>query len=209
MKIYTLWLSLICIALFILQLVIPGFTDALVLNQQSFSQPWRFLTSIFLHGSLAHLLYNLFALVLFGLILERLIGSNRFLIVFFASGIIANLIAVNFYSSSLGASGAIFGVIGALTVIKPLMRVWAFSLPMPLFLASVLWTIGNILQTIFPSNIGTIAHLSGIIVGLIFGLVFRARYRKMEQKKVSLFSGTIKIPESYMQDWENRYLKNH
>src|SRR3989338_10954625 len=99
MKFYALWLSAICILFFILQIAIPGFTDALVLNQQSFIEPWRFVTAIFLHGDITHLIYNLFALVLFGLILEKLIGSRKFLIVFIFSGIFANLISVNFYDS--------------------------------------------------------------------------------------------------------------
>jgi len=123
MKFYTLLLTLIIIAVFILQAIIPNFTDSLLLNQQSFPEVWRFVTAIFLHGSLTHLIFNLFALILFGLVLESLIGSNRFLLVFFSTGIIANIISFNFYPASLGASGAIMGIIGALTVSKPLMTV--------------------------------------------------------------------------------------
>jgi len=84
---------------------------------------WRFVSAIFLHDGIIHLIYNLFALALFGFILEKLIGSKRFLIVFFASGIIANLIAVNFYNSSLGVSGAIYGILGCLVILKPLMMI--------------------------------------------------------------------------------------
>ncbi len=202
MKFYALWLSLICIALFILQVYFPGFTEALILNQQSFFQPYRFVSAIFLHGSLAHLVYNLFALIFFGLILEKVIGSKKFLLVFFISGILANLLAVNFYTASLGASGAIFGVIGALTVIKPLMTVWAFSLPMPLFVASILWTIGNIIQTFVPSNIGTLAHLTGLAIGLIFGFFFRAGIKR-KQKIRSL---KIEFPERQIRVWEDRFM---
>ena len=57
---------------------------------------------------------------------------------FFISGILANLISVNFYNSSLGASGAIFGVIGALVVVRPWMFVWAFGLPLPMIVAGIL-----------------------------------------------------------------------
>lgn len=200
-KFYTLWLTLIIILIFILQTAITGFTESFTLNQQSFSQPYRFVTSIFLHASLQHLIFNLFALLLFGLILEKLIESFRFLIVFFVSGIIANLIAVNFYNSSLGASGAIFGIIGALTLIKPLMTVWAFSLPMPLFVASIVWAIGDILGVFFPSGTGNIAHLSGLAIGIILGILFR-------NKSVPQYSYNIKIPESYMRSWESKFLKS-
>jgi len=170
-----------------------------VLNQSSFIEPYRFITAIFLHGSLVHLIYNLFALILFGLILEKLIGNGKFLLVFFSSGIIANLISVNFYSSSLGASGAIFGVIGALTVIRPMMNVWAFSLPMPLFVAAILWVVGDVIQTFVPSNIGTIAHLSGIFVGIIFGFFYR---EKLQVKK-----NRVIIDEGYMRAWEDRFIR--
>ncbi len=199
MKYVALWLSTIAIIMFILQLVIPGFTDSLVLNQSSFQEPWRFISSIFLHGSLIHLIYNLFALILFGLILEKFIGAKKFLLVFFISGIIANLIAINFYNLSLGASGAIFGIIGCLTILKPNMPVFAFSIPMPLFIASIIWIIGDLIQTFVPSNIGTIAHLSGIIIGILFGFFYR---KKQETKKI-----IVNIPEVYARNWENHYLK--
>ena len=201
-KFVALWLAAACIIMFILQLIIPNFTESLLLNQQSFIQPWRFITAIFLHGSVTHLLYNLFALVLFGLILESIVGSNRFLVVFFAGGIIANLVSVNFYSSSLGASGAIFGIIGAVAVLKPLMTVWAFSLPMPMFVAAILWVIGDMLGIFMPSDTANIAHLSGIAVGLILGLAFRLaiKFPKSEEHK-------IRIPESRMREWEDEYVR--
>jgi len=126
-----------------------------------------------------HLLYNLFALALFGSILEKFAGGKKFLLIFFLSGIFANVIAVNFYPSSLGASGAIYGILGALAIIKPLMIVWAFGLPMPMFIASILWTIGAVLGIFMPGNVGHIAHLSGIFIGVLFGIILRvARKRK-------------------------------
>ncbi|MDD5098693.1 MAG: rhomboid family intramembrane serine protease, partial [Candidatus Pacebacteria bacterium] len=138
-KFYAVWLSAVCVAVFILQTLFSGFTDLFVLNSQSYWEFWRFLTAIFLHSSLIHLIYNLFALLLFGSIVERLVGEKRFLIIFFVSGVLANLVSVSFYPSSLGASGAIFGVIGALIIIRPTMAVFAFGLPMPMFLAGILW----------------------------------------------------------------------
>src|SRR3989344_6174503 len=181
LKFYSLWLCLICVIIFILQLLIPGFTELFVLNQASWFQPWRFVTAIFLHASVAHIAYNLFALALFGIILEKLIGSKIFLLVFFASGIIANLIAVNFYDSSLGASGAIYGILGCLAVIRPLMMIWAFGFPMPMFIAAILWVGAGVLGVFMPSNVGDIAHLSGIGIGFIIGLVLR-EWRKAKKE---------------------------
>jgi len=203
MKFYSLWLCLACVAMFALQSIIPGFTDALILNQSAFTEPWRFLTAIFLHGSLPHLLYNIFALAFFGMITEKFIGSRNFLIMFFSAGIIANLIGVNFYESSLGASGAIYGIIGCLTLIQPMMIVWAFSLPMPMFIASIIWTAGDFLGLFIPSNTGHIAHLSGVAVGLIVGIVFRIRRRKYRQAH----NYRIRLPEKEIREWEDRWLK--
>ncbi len=207
-KFYALWMCAFIILVFIMQTLISGFTEFFVLDSAKIFEFWRFFTSIFLHAGLAHLVLNLFALALFGSILERFIGGKRFLLVFFVSGIIANLISVNFYSSSLGASGAIFGVIGALVLIRPLMTVWAFGLPMPLFVAGIIWIAGDLMGaygflTGNPiDNTGNIAHLSGILIGILFGAFYR-RFFKRERRTTE----GVRIPESYMRDWEDYYLK--
>jgi len=198
-RFYALKLCLICILVFILQLMITGFTDLFILNQKSYFQYWRFLTAIFLHGSLVHLLYNMFALALFGSILEYFIKSKNFLIVFFFSGILANIMSINFYSSSLGASGAIYGILGCLVIIKPLMMVWAFGFPMPMFIAGILWVFGSVLGIFMPSNVGHIAHLSGILIGFIIGFLLR---KKKKNKKLK-----IQIPNYYLKNWEDRYIR--
>ena len=172
-RFYALKLCFWMFVIFLVQLFIGGFTEIFLLDSEAISQFWRFITSIFLHGDFTHLLYNLFALALFGSMLERLIGGRRFLVVFFVSGILANIFSVNFYDSSLGASGAIFGIIGALIVVRPLMIVWAFGLPMPLVLAGVLWAVGDAIGIFMPSNIANLAHLSGMFFGLIFGAFYR------------------------------------
>jgi len=202
-KFYSLWLALICIIIFIIQYSFPQFTDMFVLNQQSYIQIWRFVSAIFLHGSIMHLAYNMFALILFGLILEKFIGSRKFLLVFLLTGILANLISVNFYESALGASGAVFGVIGALTIIRPGMTVWAFSMPMPLFLAAILWAAGDLMGIFMPSNIANLAHLSGLGLGLILGLYFRFK-RKQVSPGVSY---KIELPEQYVRNWEDRFIR--
>jgi membrane associated rhomboid family serine protease len=191
--------------MFILQLIIPGFTDSLVLDKSAIYnfEIWRFLTAIFLHGGLPHLFYNMVALVLFGLILEKMIGSRKFLLVFFASGIIANIIAVNFYDSSLGASGSIMGIIGCLAAIQPFKMVWAYG-PVPVIVASIAYVIIDIFGVFYPTGTGNIAHLSGIGVGLIAGLLIRIIY-KDKFKRVR--KERIRIPENYMRYWEDNYMK--
>ena len=196
-----LWACLIMIGIYLLQVLIPGFTDFFLLNKTSFFQPWRFLTSIFLHGSLPHLLYNLFALALFGSILEKFIATKKFLLVFFASGLLANLVAVNFYDSSLGASGAVYGILGCLSFIKPKMFVWVYGLPMPMFLAAAIWTLGSVFGMFIPSNTGHIAHLSGILAGFIFGILIVSKMPKGRKIR------RADISENYIRQWEDTYMR--
>jgi len=181
-KNYFLWLSGIIIIIFIIQIIIPGFTDLFILDDRANNlEIWRFVTSIFLHGSITHLLYNLVALLFFGIVLEKLIGSKKFLFIFLLSGIIANLIAINYYDSSLGASGAIYGLIGVITILAPFIMVWAFGLIMPISIAAVIWIIADILRSLGafgPTNIGSIAHLSGIAIGIIYGVYLRVKKKK-------------------------------
>ena len=77
---------------------------------------WRLLTPMFLHGGIMHLLFNMFSLFIFGPELEKIAGKARFLTIYLLSGIFAN-IATFFLQdpeyASVGASGAIFGILGA------------------------------------------------------------------------------------------------
>jgi membrane associated rhomboid family serine protease len=199
-------LILICILVFILQNIFSFFNDYFILNLKTIYeyQYYRLITAIFMHGDVIHLGYNLIGLFMFGIILEKRIGSRNFLIVFLSSGIIANVIAVNFYSSSLGASGAIYGILGCLTIIEPFLMIYVFGMVAPMFVAFIIWTIGDILGAfgLYQSNTGHIAHLSGIFFGVIFGIIFY-KYRIKKTKKQDLI-----ISNDYIDIWEKRYLKS-
>jgi len=205
-RFYAIKLSGIMIFIFILQVFFSGFTELFLLNQESWTQVWRFLTAIFIHGGVGHLFYNIFALALFGSILEKIIGWKKFFRVFLISGILANLLSVNFYNSSLGASGAIFGIIGALVVVRPWMFVWAFGLPLPMIVAGGLWAIGDIIGAVgyFSGNpldnTGNLAHLSGMFFGLILGALYKKRKKRRRVNKVV-------VDERAVRKWEEGYLR--
>ena len=139
MMYYSLILAGICVVCFVLQLMIPGFTDSfLLVSADIWSRPWILVTSVFLHGSVVHLFYNMFALIIFGTILENIIKRKKFLIVFFVAGVLASFGSSFMYNLALGASGAIFGLLGMLAVLRPRMRVWVSYIPMPMIATSLM-----------------------------------------------------------------------
>lgn len=128
------------------------------------------------------------------------------MITFFATGIIANIISVNFYNSSLGASGAIYGVIGAVTILRPMMMVFSFGAIIPMFLAAIVYVTADILRAFGafgPTNIGSIAHLSGIAIGFLIGIYYRNKFRERKNQKIE-----VKFDENSMQNWENNFMRS-
>lgn len=203
MKYYALKISGIILFIFILQLFFPVITESFKLvSADAFERPWILVTAIFLHGSIAHLLYNLLGLALFGTILEGTIGERNFLLVFFISGLFASLTVIPFYSSALGASGAIFGIIGMLAVLRPSMTVWVSYIPMPMFMAAMFWAVGDIFGLFMPSDIANAAHLGGLFIGVAAGFMLRKKYAlSIEEKRTAL-----NIPKKEWEEWEEKYM---
>ncbi|MDP1729314.1 MAG: rhomboid family intramembrane serine protease [archaeon] len=208
-KYVSLWLCTICVIVFLIQLLIPEFTGIFMLTPEAPVKIWQFLTAVFLHGGIVHLLYNLFALFLFGLILEGFIGSKKFLGLFLISGILANIISFLFYPNinALGASGAIMAIIGTLAVLRPGMTVWAYNVPMPMFVAAIFWVGAGIfgILGLGDQSVGHLAHLSGIFIGVIYGSYLRLRY---PFRKVGFSSShKIVLQEDAIRRWEDYNLK--
>ncbi len=200
-KYYALWFSLAIFIIFIMQTLFPAITDLFKLTSLLvLTKPWTLLTAIFLHGSITHLLYNLFALALFGTILEHNIGSKRFLYVFFVSGLFASIASVPFYNSVLGASGAIFGVIGTLTILKPKMVIWMYGMPMPMFLAAIIWAVIDILGIFAPGNTANMAHLAGLFSGFVIAFLIR-------KKQLKTSKTDFKLDEDEFIEWEDSYIR--
>lgn len=201
---YVAKLSLIIVAVFVLQNIFPYYTDNFALiSSIFFQQPWSVVTYIFLHADLNHIFSNLFSLVLFGFILEKIVGSRNFLLVFFSSGIFAGIVSLFFYPSVIGASGAIFGVMGVLAAIRPKMVVLAFGIPIPMIVAVIFWAALDLGGVFYPSSIANIGHLAGLGTGIIIGFLIRPMYKVTEKKEKK-----IKLDEKYFREWEERYMKH-
>lgn len=203
MRYVALWLAGLCILMFVGQQFFG--TDAVILDQDvKWTQPWRLVTSIFAHSGMAHLLANLFALVLFGLILEGRIGPKRVLWLFIISGIVINLVTP--YQRSLGASGAIFGILGALMVLRPFMIIWMNMLPVPMVIAGVFWFLQDFFGLFIPSNVGHLAHLGGLFIGIGVGFYWRKKGFGDKKKKQEPNHHHPQL-EREIDAWEDRYMK--
>ncbi len=202
MKLAALYLSAVIILVFVLQTFF-GITDEISLvSRQVFQKPWTLLSAIFAHGSVSHLLSNIFALAFFGLLLEGIFGWRKFLSVFFISGIIAGIASAFFYTASLGASGAVFGIIGALAALRPRMAVIALGVPMAMIIAAAAWALLDLAGMFYPGNIANAAHLAGLAAGIAFGIYFRKRYPEPKKAKTR-----FPLSEKEISEWEGRYMK--
>lgn len=127
---------------------------------------WRIVTSAFMHASLLHIGFNMFALWIFGRFIEAVLGSSRMLFVY-AVSLIASGASVVYFSppdvATLGASGAIFGLIGALFAIG-----FKFGKRgMDLVVANLPMLILNLIFTFTFPGISWQAHVGGLLAGFI------------------------------------------
>ena len=139
-------------------------------------QPWRMVTYQFLHSDFGHILFNMYALWLFGRMVEEALGRTRFLCMFLFSGIIGGLFFLlanaGNQTSCVGASGSVFGVMVAAAMLYPNARFVFIFPPIPI----KLWTLATIycLWEIFSAlshsggGIAHCAHLGGALGGFIY-----------------------------------------
>lgn len=142
---------------------------------------WRLVTSMFLHGGLAHLFLNGWALYQLGSLFESWLGSTRLVVTWFVSGIAGSLASILFTQSlSVGASGAIFGVLGALIAFLLRRRDALNAGAKGLLGQLVLWAGINVVFGFSVPRIDNAAHLGGFAAGFLLGLILRPRRRLRE-----------------------------
>ena len=134
---------------------------------------WRLITSMFLHGGWLHWFANSWALYQLGTLYEVLFGSKRFALIYFASGIAAGIASAMYnHGPAVGASGAIFGILGAFIFSiwrSPQYRhqPWTKSLLSQL----VFWIAVNLYIGYRLPFIDNVAHVGGLIAGLLLGFL--------------------------------------
>ena len=136
---------------------------------------WQLVTYLFLHGGFFHILFNMLTLWMFGGDLERQWGTRRFLFYYFLTGIGAGLCVVLVQPSSLvatlGASGAIYGVLLAFGMLFPDRQILFFMIfPIPAkFFVMILGAIAFLSALSMPGDtVSHVAHLGGLVIGFIY-----------------------------------------
>ncbi len=185
-------------------------------------QVWQLITYQFMHGGFSHILFNMFSLWMFGMEIENIWGSKKFLYFYLICGIaagLAQLFIAPLYSIpaiTIGASGAIFGVMIAFAMLFPDRYIFLyFLIPIKakyligfLFVLELFW-IGDA-----GSNVAHLAHLGGAFAGLMFILfdksidvpikrIFnRSSYRSTSrfQNPLNGFSGKLKRKKGNIED---------
>jgi rhomboid protease GluP len=180
------WILLVIVgAVFVLETLAGGSTNLQVLVRLgakvnpliAAGEYWRLLTSMFLHIGLWHILFNGYALVIIGTELERLLGPGRFLAIYLLSGLLGSLASYAFSPSlSAGASGAIFGTIGALaaffTTHRRRLGAWGRRR-----LANIVFLIAiNLFFGFTQPGIDNFAHMGGLLSGFGLGWFLAPRY---------------------------------
>lgn len=152
------------------------------------------LTSMFMHGGWLHIGGNLLFLWIFGDNVEHRIGHIPYLVFYLVAGVIASLAQILIDPGSiiptLGASGAISGVLGAYLVMFPTNRVTVlflrFPMRVPAIVAIGLWAVFQFINGIgafavteeTAGGVAYMAHIGGFVAGLVAGLVFRAIFHE-------------------------------
>ena len=166
----TITLIAICVVLYIAQQANPGFTAryALIPFAVEQGQYARLITSAFLHASLLHLSTNMITLYIVGAPLERVLRPVRYLIVYFLSALGGSLFSVWLspeFSIGVGASGAIFGLFGALVVLRRQIGAEAGALAVLIGL--------NLVISFTVPNISWQAHIGGLVTGTLIALALQ------------------------------------
>lgn len=173
----------LCVVIWLAQVFVGDIVTAYLLYYAplTVAEPWRMLTVAFVHSTSSpfHLLFNMYALWLFGRILEHLLGRWRFLALYLISGLGGSVAVLLLAPTSavVGASGAVFGLFGAFFIIQ--RRLGARSMQLIVVIG-----INLVIGFVIP-GISWQGHVGGLIAGSLVGLVYTST-RRPSQKNTQL-----------------------
>jgi len=172
------------VAVFLIVFSMPDSLMAQAFSMLSFSgatvlMPWTWLTTMFLHANASHLFFNMLALYFFGRVAEREFGARRFAAIYFLSGLAGDLAyGLTSVEPAVGASGCIFGVMGAAMFIKPREWIKVHIIPLPLGMIAILYLLTQVALSAAPvqtSGIAYAAHIGGLLAGSLLALYYEPK----------------------------------
>jgi rhomboid protease GluP len=145
----------------------------LIIDNQEFN---RLIAAMFLHGSIPHYLFNSVALYYLGGHMERLIGPRWYVVLYMGSGLLSSLLVTylgDLNAVTIGASGAIFGIMGGLFMLTIKQKKWFH----PRTIRSIQQLmVMNLVITFLVPNISILGHLGGLMMGLAILFFFTPKY---------------------------------
>ncbi len=181
-----------------------GVDPSAILHRFTF---WQLITYLFVHESFYHYLFNMLGLWWFGSDVERTISSRRFLQYYFFTGIGAGLVSVFMGMPTIGASGAIYGLLLAYGLLFPDRVLYLyFVIPIKAKYCVLLYGVIELVALVgVSSNINHYAHLAGLFFGLLWFLYwtkkdvlmtkFRDYQKKQKRKKFRVITSTEQLNE--------------
>jgi len=133
---------------------------------------WRLFTSMFMHGGLEHLVFNMIGLLTVGIFLEPAIGTRQYTTAYVVTGIISGLTSIWWHPNAVGvgASGAIFGLYGVLLALL-LTKFFDPVFKRGLLLSTVIFVAYNLIRGL-SGHVDNAAHIGGLLSGLAYGFLF-------------------------------------
>ena len=186
--------SILLVALNVVLFLICTFDKGLLYNKGSISvldlinnrEYYRLISSMFLHADNNHLVNNMLLLSVLGDMLEKELGHIRFLIYYLITGlggdifsIVKELVTKDYYSS-IGASGAVFGLIGILLIFVISMQEKFPDITWQRVILVIIYALYSGYQSVRVNNA---AHVGGLIVGLIIASIYCVRFKHSEKDK--------------------------
>ncbi len=144
---------------------------------------WRLFTAMFLHVGMMHLLFNSFGLLIFGRMVERIYGHGRFISIYILAGLSGSVASYLFNAISIGAgaSGAIFGVLGALGAFFLARRDMLGDMGRQNLIGIAVIAAINLFIGAVTPGIDNWAHMGGLVMGFALGFAFAPRYQYMPE----------------------------
>ena len=149
---------------------------------------FRLVSSVFLHAGLFHLLCNMYSLYILGPQLESFFGKTKFIIIYIVSGVIGNLLSLAFLQDnivSVGASGAIFGLLGSLLYFGYHYRVYLSGVIKSQIIPLILLNLG---LGFIVSGINNFVHIGGLIGGVLISMMVGVKYKS---SKSDIINGIV------------------